>query len=114
VVREETCGQPRADAISPFAEALVAAIRTQIIGRKQMMLARNIALSPITQRLQQWQGQSAGDESGETPINADSLAHAGAGRANLLATQEVAWAKLSTLPSPREIAWARCKTKLPA
>jgi hypothetical protein len=33
-----------------------------------------------------------------------------AGRANLLATQQVAWAKQSILESPREIAWARCKT----
>jgi hypothetical protein len=77
-----------------------------------MMGAREIAQSLMAQRLQKLNGSAARVGSGSTQFDADSLAHAGVRRENLLATQELAWSKASTLPSPREIAWARCKTKI--
>jgi hypothetical protein len=77
-----------------------------------MMVARELAQSLIEQRLTKWNGQSESGDPGAKQFYAVSLVDSVAGRANLLATQEVAWAKLSTLPSPREIAWARCKTKV--
>jgi hypothetical protein len=76
-----------------------------------MMGACEIAQSLMAQRLQKLKGSLARAELGSTHFSADSLAHAGVRRENLLATQEVAWAKAPTLPSPREIAWSRCKSK---
>jgi hypothetical protein len=76
-----------------------------------MMGAREIAQSLMAQHLQKLKPSLARVESGSTQFSADSLAHAGVTRENLLATQEVVWAKASTMPSPREIAWSRCKSK---
>jgi hypothetical protein len=79
-----------------------------------LISAYEITHSLMVQRLQQSQGSPARVQPGATRLDAEGLRDSVTGRANLLATQEVAWAKLSTLPSPREIAWSRCKTKVPA
>jgi hypothetical protein len=73
--------------------------------------AHEISQSLTTQRLKKWNGQSERVKPVAKQLNTDGLTHAVAWREKMLATQELAWAKWSTLQSPREIAWALCKTK---
>jgi hypothetical protein len=74
-----------------------------------MMGARELAQSLLAQGIKQWNGQSEWAEPGANRLHTFGLGDVTAERANLLATQQWAWAKLSILQSPREIAWARCK-----